>query len=100
MVYLEIYVNKFENGKGFWKFKNSLFQDQTYVNLVKSNIQKVKEQYAMFPYNPTCIHAVNNVELHLALDDQLFLTTFAAHKRCFNSVLFEREKKWKNKITW
>lgn len=65
---------------------------------MKSNIQKVNEQYAMFPYNPTCIHAVNNVELHLALDDQLFLTTFAVHKRCLNSVLFERENNERIKL--
>lgn len=34
-------------GKGFCKFNNSLLQEQTYVNLVKSNYQKVREHYSL-----------------------------------------------------
>lgn len=91
MVYIEIYFTKFEKGKGFWKFNNSLLHDQTYVNLVKSNIQKVKEQLLCF----RTIHTVKNDELHLVIDDQLFFEQLLLSIRGATIQYCSRKKKLK-----
>jgi hypothetical protein len=89
IVLMEIKLDKFERVKGFWKFNNSLLKDESYINIVKTTIQKVKEEYAALPYNPACIHTIENSELSLLIDDQLFfLTTFVKYKRHYNSLLF------------
>ena len=50
-VVLSLEINEFKNGKGLWKFNNSLLKDKTYVDEVKQCIHKVKEQYILPIYN-------------------------------------------------
>ena len=50
-VVLSLEINEFKNGKGLWKFNNSLLKDKKYVDEVKQCINKVKEQYILPIYN-------------------------------------------------
>ena len=61
MVTLATNWAKLEKAKPFWKFNNSLLSDREYVNVVKSVISQVKEQYRIEDENE-CV-----------IDDQLFL---------------------------
>ena len=61
MVTLATKGAKLENAKPIWKFNNSLLSDREYVNIVKSVISQVKEQYRIEDENE-CV-----------IDDQLFL---------------------------
>lgn len=74
-VTLKMKINEFSRGKGLWKFNNSLLYDIEYVNTVKSIIRKVKEQYAVLVYNQENLDTVDDMELQLTIDDQLFLET-------------------------
>ena len=40
MIELYITYTKFERGKGFWKFNNSLLNDCVYVDKIKDTIRK------------------------------------------------------------
>ena len=69
---LHLIINKFEKRKGFWKFNNTLLSDQSYVNIVKNTIKKLKAQYAASPYNPLMVNTINCDHLELVIDDQSF----------------------------
>ena len=60
-------------GKGLWKFNNSLLHDTEYVKLVKKQIKDVKEQYSVHVYNKGELRDIDNLDIHLTIDDQLFL---------------------------
>ena len=48
---LEIMLNKFETGKGVWKFNNSLLEDPGYLQLINNIIDDQKLQYAIPVYD-------------------------------------------------
>jgi hypothetical protein len=60
-------------GKGLWKFNDSLLHDTEYVKLVKKQIKDVKEQYSVHVYNKETLRDIDNLDIQLKLDDQLFL---------------------------
>ena len=60
-------------GKGLWKFNNSILHDTEYVKLVKKQIKDVKEQYAVHVYNKETLRDIDNLDIQLTIDDQLFL---------------------------
>ena len=60
-------------GKGLWKFNNSILHDTEYVKLVKKQIKDVKEQYTVHVYNKETIRDIDNLDIQLTIDDQLFL---------------------------
>ena len=73
-VVLSLEINEFKNGKGLWKFNNSLLKDKTYVDEVKQCINKVKEQYILPIYNLEFIkNNTNNDLLEFTISNQLFL---------------------------
>ena len=55
-----------------WKFNNSLLRDMTFVNLVKQVILDLKKQYAVPVYDRNNIHKIDEEELVLTINDQLF----------------------------
>lgn len=100
-VILEYKINEFINGKGFWKFNNSLLVDMTYINSIKKIIREVKSQYVCPIYNLENLENIRNDEIQLIIDDQLFLDillaeirgksiSYSAYKK---KKLNEREKK-------
>ena len=60
-------------GKGLWKFSNSLLHGTEYVKLVKKQIKDVKEQYSVHVYNEEELRDIDNLDIQLTIDDQLFL---------------------------
>lgn len=72
-VILEFKVNEFMNGKGFWKFNNSLLVDTTYINSIKKIIREVKRQYVCPIYNIDNLDNIRNEDIQFIIDDQLFI---------------------------
>ena len=44
-VRLKLKISNCCRGPGLWKFNNSLFEDEKYVNFIKNNYPKIKEKY-------------------------------------------------------
>ena len=55
-----------------WKFNNSLLRDKTCVYLVKQVILDLKKEYALPVYDRNNIHLMDDEELVLTINDQLF----------------------------
>ena len=66
-------INEFMKGKGLWKFNNSLLHDTEYVRSVKKHINDVKEQYSAHVYNKEVLRDIDNLDIQLIIDDELFL---------------------------
>ena len=59
-----------------WKakaFGHFILHDTEYVKLVKKQIKDVKEQYAIHVYNKETLGDIDNFDIQLTIDDQLFL---------------------------
>ena len=93
MIELCITFTKFERGRGFWKFNNSLLHDHAYVKLIKDTIRNVKEKYAASPYNPKAIHSIPDDDLFLSIDDQLFFEQLLLEIRGATILFSSRKKK-------
>jgi hypothetical protein len=92
---LNITFTKFERGKGFWKFNNSLLQDNYYVQIIKDTIRNVKQKYAASPYKPNAIHNIPNVDLFFTIDGQFFFEQHLLEIRCATILFSSRIKKKK-----
>ena len=69
---IELKLNNFKKGKGFWKFNNSLLYDRVYVNKVKDIIRETKIKYALPVYNFNNIDEIDEMELQLTISEQTF----------------------------
>ncbi len=72
LVLIEIRLNNFVRGRGFWRFNNSLLKDPCYIKKVKEIIQKTKEDYAIPIYVRDLINNIDPAKLHFTIDDQMF----------------------------
>ena len=72
IITMDIVLSKFNQGKGTWKFNNSLLQNQDYLNLVNKIIQEELLKYAIPVYSLQYIEE-NPDSISLTLDDELFL---------------------------
>jgi exonuclease III len=72
-VVLNLKLHHFINGKGLWKFNNSLLKDKTYIQTIKETILNIKCQYAIPLYNLENINNILNEEIMFTINDQLFL---------------------------
>ena len=70
---MKIFLNTFTRGPGLWKFNCSLLKDTNYVKLVNEIIDNEKIKYAVPIYNPNNILNLNETDLHLTINDSLFL---------------------------
>lgn len=73
MILLSFKFNKFNRGRSYWKFNNSLLNDIVYVNEIKTVINTVKQQYASSnqPINLPS-NDIPNSEFKFDINDQLF----------------------------
>ena len=69
---IELKLNNFKKGKGFWKLNNSLLYDRVYVNKVKDKIRETKIKYALPVYNFNNIDEIDEMELQLTISEQTF----------------------------
>ena len=70
---LNITVCSFRQGKGVWKFNNSLLKDKDYLIKINNIIDEEKMRYAVPIYNPNNITKVKDSELQLSISDSQFL---------------------------
>jgi hypothetical protein len=73
MIILSLVFNPFNKGKGLWKFNNSLLQEKDYSKIVREKIIDLKKQYAALIYNRDKIQEIDDNELQLTINVQLFL---------------------------
>ena len=66
-------LNPFNKGKGLWKFNNSLLYEKDYSKIVRVKIIDLKKQYAALIYNRDKIQEIDDNELQLTINVQLFL---------------------------
>ena len=97
-VILELKFNKFEKGKGLWKFSNQLLKDKKYADLVKETIKQVKSQYANILYVKDNINNINNAHIDLTVSDSLFLETLLMEVRGKTIFYASYKKKARNKL--
>lgn len=72
MITLDIKLNDFIKGKGFWKFNNSVLKEQDYITVVKETIKNTKLQYVATPFNRDIIDIIDNALISFTINDQLF----------------------------
>lgn len=61
------------NGKGFWKFNNSLLVYTTYINSLKINWGSKKTICLIVLYNVDNLINIRNEDIQFTVDDQLFI---------------------------
>ena len=85
-----------------WKFNNSLLRDMSFVNLVKQVIWDLKKQYAVPVYDRNNIHKIDEEELVLTINDQLFFEMILLKIRgsCISYASFKKkeQKRLENEI--
>ena len=87
---LDIDFSKFQRGKGFWKFNNSLLTDPSYSDLIKNTIKTTACQYSVVNDDQFYVQNLSNADyqhfldiqtpeslqsLILSINDELFLDT-------------------------
>lgn len=72
---ISLSVNEFRKGKGLWKLNNSLLNDTSYIEIVKTCIKDTKRQYCLPVYNIDTIENIPEDDLQFMINDQLFLET-------------------------
>ena len=70
---LLITLNKFERGRGLWKFNCSLLKDKDYLILVNNLIDQEKLRYSVPIYNPVNVTQIPDSEICFTLSDSHFL---------------------------
>ena len=77
-IFLKFDFGKFEKGKSYWKFNNSLLKDQKYVSEIKDLIKFIKLNYVLLDEYITenNINAIPDEQLRFSITDQLFSDIF------------------------
>ena len=107
---IETFIDKFEHGKGLWKFNSSLLKEQEYLTLINVSLLKKQEyltlindaiqdemlRYVVPVY--TLEFQKNNGpnNIHLSIDDKLFLETLLIRLRGKTIKFASLLKKTKN----
>ena len=68
---IQISINTFKQGKGLWKFNNSLLKNENYLKLVNNLIQEEKIKYALPVYDLHFLKANDNIKI--SIDSDQFL---------------------------
>ena len=92
-VIITLNKNSFIRERTFWKFNNSLLQDQGYVEMVRSVITETKKQYSNLVYNHDSIDQIPLNDLSLQIEDDLFLETMLMNIRGKTISYASRKKK-------
>ena len=70
-----------------WKFNNSLLYEKDYRKIVRENIIDLKKQYAALIYNRDKIQEIDDNELQLTINVQLFLEMLLLEIRGKTNIL-------------
>ena len=94
---LELIINKFVQGKGLWKFNNSLLKSEEYLNLVDEIINDEKLKYALPVYDINFLKN-NYANFEITIDHDIFLEMLLLRIRGETVKFVSREKKKTSKI--
>ena len=94
---LEMKINKFLQGKGLWKFNNSLLECPEYVDLVNGIIVEEKLKYAVPLYNLDFLKN-NFTNIEMIIDHDLFLETLLLRIRGETIKFATTQKKKSSKV--
>jgi hypothetical protein len=73
LILISFQFGKFQKGRSYWKFNNSLLKDEVYIEQVKNVIKETKIQYATnILENNKNINDVDIEELRFSINNQLF----------------------------
>ena len=95
-VVLHIKTTDFVQGRGYWKFNNSLLSDKEYIQTIKTLIIDIERQYAALVYNINEIQNIKDSEIVFQISDSLFFDTLLMEIRG-KSISFSTYKKRKLK---
>ena len=71
---LSFFINKFERGRGLWRFNSQLLQNREYIQIVKNVIKEEIVKYAVPVYSQTFLNTSGcEKEMQLTIDDSTFL---------------------------
>lgn len=93
---LHIKTTDFVQGRGYWKFNNSLLSDKEYIQTIKTLIIDIERQYAALVYNINEIQNIKDSEIVFQISDSLFFDTLLMEIRG-KSISFSTYKKRKLK---
>ena len=94
---LEMKINTFLQGKGLWKFNNSLLECPEYVDLVNGIIVEEKLKYAVPLYNLDFLKN-NFTNIEMIIDHDLFLETLLLRIRGETIKFATTQKKKSSKV--
>ena len=94
---LEMKINKFLQGKGLWKFNNSLLECPEYVDLINGIIEEEKVKYAIPVYNLDFLKD-NFTSFEMIIDHDLFLETLLLRIRGETIKFATTQKKKSSKV--
>ena len=72
IIELEILLNKFNHGKGVWKFNNSLLENTKYLKLIHTIIAEEKQKCALLLYSVEFLNE-NYSDIQFTIDNDVFL---------------------------
>ena len=102
IISLDIKISNFVNGKGFWKFNNSLLTDKIFVEKVKNVIRHTKYEYAIPIYNMANLDQIDEENITFSISDQLFFDTLLNNIRAmtlpYSAILKRRRIKVKKDL--
>ena len=90
-------INKFLQGKGLWKFNNSLLECPEYVDLINGIIEEEKVKYAIPVYNLDFLKD-NFTSFEMIIDHDLFLETLLLRIRGETIKFATTQKKKSSKV--
>ena len=90
---LNIRLSSINAGRGFWKFNNSLLNNNDYVYGVKQVINENIKRYCVTPYNLLSVASIPHEEISFVINDQLFFECLLCDIRGFTIYFSSKLKK-------
>ena len=89
-IVLQFDFGKFEKGKSYWKFNNSLLKDQKYVSEIKDLIKFIKLNYVQLDEYITenNINAIPDEQLRFSISGELFFEILLMEIRGKNNSIY------------
>ena len=81
IIQMNLQINKFNKGKGIWKFNCSLLSEQEYLAKINSSIRDEIIKYAVPIYSYQYLNSASFGDLQLTITDDLFLETLLLRLR-------------------
>lgn len=104
MIKICLNFDKIDQGRGYWKFNNSLLKDNVYCEIIKNKIKETVKMYSVNECDFEGIHfETHNFENHeFSINDQLFfdtlLTLIRGETISYSSMKKKKSRKCEEKL--